>query len=120
MNITSQEYYFQVQAITRELFETATVEHGYRDVEEVRENLYENLMDALSEHEFIIYHGKALDVLHHTRNEDAYFERNLPQLNAESFGGAITQMAVWAFYADCWEHFESCIEDWMEELSDNE
>ena len=121
MNITAQEYYFQVQAIARELFEAATVEHGYRSIEDVQENFYENLMDAVNYHDFIIDGGKvALDVLRHSRNHEAYFEQGMGKLTADNFSTATVQMATWAMHEDIAFQFNSLLEDWMEELNDNE
>ena len=101
--ITYQEYH---NAVEQEVTEVLQDEDN-KGLDS--EDLMELIEDGIANHPFIIYTGKAIGVLYHTRNLEA-----VEDLGLDLDGGVtdmITKTAMWAMIADAREMFEELYEE---------
>jgi hypothetical protein len=103
--ITQSEYYTQCQAIAVECVREAA---GDRDA------AYEAVRESVDSHQWLIYTYYNLQILTHSRNEDAYFDENGGTLNTESFADTMTQLAHYAMHADVCEYVETALTEYRE------
>lgn len=103
--ITLQQYANECSDIAREL-----VDECNADEEQMQDRLHE----TIDGHQWIIYTFHNMQVLQHSKNEDAYFD-DFGTLTAESFSDAMVKMAFAAFMRDVQEEIPEALERWRKE-----
>lgn len=98
--ITQAEYFTQCHAIAVECAKEAK---GDLDV------AHEAIHTALDGHQWIISTYYSLQVLTHSRNENAFFDAVGGSLGTESFSDTMLKLALWAMSADVYEYLEAAL-----------
>ena len=122
-NITSSQYWLEVQSIANSLA-TEAMQSCENDRDDAEELINDSLLhEAIDQHEWIIYNSYNLDVIQYSDNED-YLVDNF---GAEDAGETLkngglsslhTAVAFWALYADVQEKISDEL-DTLEEAADN-
>lgn len=63
----------------------------------------EDLDQLVDQHQWVIYTWANLQILVHSKNENAYFEELGEKLATEDFSSTVQTLAYWAFLADIQE-----------------
>lgn len=99
---TYQEYYKQCESVARDII--AEYKENQEDID------YIDLLDqTIDQHEYIIYYGKALQVLVHSENWTAIDEMGLEP--RDNIADQIAQAAYYAMHADVYRYLETMLED---------
>lgn len=98
-SITQAEYYSECQSIA-----TETV----KECEGNEESIQDQLHEAVDGHQWIIYTFYNLQVLQHSRNENAYFDDFGP-LVADDFSSCMAKLAYAALMADVQEYLSDAL-----------
>lgn len=104
-SITLSQYANECSDIARDI-----VDECQGDEERIQDRLHE----TIDGHQWIIYTYYALQILSHTKNDDAYFDDFGP-LTADGFSDAVTKMAFAAFMRDVQEDIPEALERWRKE-----
>ena len=96
----SREYHDECERIAKD---------AVRDADGDRNTAVEDIDSTVDSHSWIIYTGRNLDVLQHSRNCDAYFEEH-GSLEADGYSDAMAKMAYAAMRADVMAELEHFLE----------
>lgn len=89
MNITSQEYWTEIESLAKQCLEWSQEdERGFSDL----------VMEAIDGHQWVIYYGFNYDVLKNTDYQGYYIEEF--GTDGESFEDLMMRSAFWAMYND--------------------
>lgn len=103
--ITAAEYFTECQAIAREL-----VQECEGDEEQIQNRLHE----TIDGHQWIIYTYYNLQVLAHSKNENAYFDA-FGKLETEDFSSTMARLAFCALEADVHEEIPEALSAYQAE-----
>ena len=105
------EYHEEIARIVEDILEDA---RSYCDsAREAEEHIDQSLHETIDGHSYVIYTHEAAMVLHHSSNEDAFFEEGMEASGWESYSDVVTQLAFFAMRQDVQEAMP---DDWQEDL----
>lgn len=122
-NITSSEYWVEVESIAKELVSEAMNQHD-NDRKQAEELIQDSrLHETIDGHQWIIYYAYNLSVMEHSLN-DTYCADNFGDEELENAlkKGGINQIhaviAFWALYADVQEKLSDAMDSYIEALEE--
>ena len=89
--ITSQVYWAEVQSCAREILKQA---------QDTGAEIHDLLHETVDSHHYIIYTYANLQVLVHSKNDNAYFDETGDSLNTSDFSSTVQTLAFYVFQAD--------------------
>lgn len=121
-NITSSEYWNQVEAIARDIVSDA-MELRDNDREQAEEFIQDILLhETIDGHQWIIYYAYSLDVIEHSLNEDYCVDNfGLDGLICnlkKSLNDLHQNIAYWALYADVQDKLSEAMDNYIEALEE--
>ena len=115
-NITSSQYWIEVEALATQIAQDAMV-HCDNNREEAEELINDSLMhETIGAHQWVIYNAYHLDVLQYSGNSDRYIDEFGTEdaaivLKERGLDGLHQALAFWALYADVQEKIEEALDE---------
>lgn len=114
MNITSQEYWTEVQSIAANII--SDNKDQYQDRDELEEAINDTLLhEVIDGHQWVIYNSYNLDVYQHSDNQDYAIDNFGTEvleyaLKENGLSGLHTVLAYWCLYADVQDKLSDLLE----------
>jgi hypothetical protein len=99
-DLTEREYWKEIKALAEAIVDETAEERGEERSADLLDAAFEKAHEVVDGHEWIIYYAYNLDVIKHTRNEDAWEDLGLEQFEGKSFRDICTVVAFWAMLRD--------------------
>ena len=114
-NITSSQYWIEVEALATQIAQDA-MSSCDNDRSEAEELIADSLMhETIGAHQWVIYNAYHLDVLQYSDNSDYYIDNFGTDdaaivLRESGLAGLHQALAFWALYADVQEKIEEALD----------
>ena len=122
-NITSSQYWIEVESLANQIAQDAMSQCD-NDRSEAEELINDNLMhETIGAHQWVIYNAYNLDILQYSDNQYHYVDEfgaddAVIVLRESGLGGLHQALAFWALYADVQERIAGALDEIEESFTE--